>query len=269
MFLRQSWCHVLPPCGFSLPLALSWPFFPPLSPPYVLSIHSAPFYRIQALHLLHAGGLRWQKDQVVAVACRWVLCCSGWKERKHLKANEKPQSVWQLRRGEFGLANCGLRQMWGSCWTACCPWHLHLKNNKENVEIEALSILQCPQGSLLSIEDFIWKWWEIYFFSNIIWNGKRKFMILAGTWSFRQQSSLVWDKFWHPSMWVWVLCIQKDQSGCAVRPQKPGLFLWVTSWNNRGLLGRRSAHFQMWRPGCWLLLAPGKMTVAAAWRRQG
>ena len=123
-------------------LGLSSPFS---SPPYGLSMHATPFYRIQALHLLHAGGLRREKGQVAAVACRWLLCCSGWNERKHPKANEKPQSAWQLRRGEFGLANCGLRQMWGSCWTACCPWHhLHLKNNEENVKIAVQSISEYP-----------------------------------------------------------------------------------------------------------------------------
>ena len=63
------------------------------SPPHVLSICPSPFYHIQASYLLHDGGLRWEKGQLAAAACRWVLCCSWWKERKHPKENEKLQGV--------------------------------------------------------------------------------------------------------------------------------------------------------------------------------
>lgn len=41
ILLRQGWCHVLPPCGFSLLLAPSWPFFLPF-PPLLMSSPSAP-----------------------------------------------------------------------------------------------------------------------------------------------------------------------------------------------------------------------------------
>lgn len=33
--------------------------------------------------------------------------------------------------------------------------------------------------------------------------GRESSIILAGTWSFRYQSSLFWDKSWQPSMWGW------------------------------------------------------------------
>lgn len=86
MLLRQGWCHVLPPCGFSLLLAPSWPFFLPF-PSLLMSSPSAP---LLSPYPSFVPAPWWRAEMGEGPACsspRWVLCCSWWKERTHPKEN--------------------------------------------------------------------------------------------------------------------------------------------------------------------------------------
>lgn len=213
----------MPPCGFTVfcwcPLGPS-PDVPPLCfSSFFLSLLmlylSLPsFYQIQASHLLHAGGLKWEKGQ--AAACRWVLCCSGWEERKDPREIENLQSDWQLGRGQFGLANFGFRQIWGSGRNACCPCHWHFMRNKENVELSVHSIGLTSLNWGVNL-----KMGRDILYSDVIRNGKRKLIL----WSWLELGVLGSRVPWFRTtlsilgllrVGLSLRGVWRDQSGCAV-----------------------------------------------------
>ena len=109
MFLRQSWCRVLPPCGFSLLLALSWPLFllflPSLWPFHPLhSFLQYPSFtpaacwraemgegpgcssRLQVASVLFrvewkkTSKGKWKSSKCLATEKRWVWACQLWAQ---------------------------------------------------------------------------------------------------------------------------------------------------------------------------------------------
>lgn len=73
----------------------------------------------------------------------------------------------------------------------------------------------------------------VMLYSDIIWNGKRKFHNPGRNLELQISEFLVLGQVLAAlNVGLSLLCIWRDKPSCAVIPQKPGLFLQVSLCNN-------------------------------------